>query len=207
MSSFRAAARTNRGHEPQCDTTLSRDMLHATCVIAMVHRNFCLKVFFFNIALMHTNSRTVELLSLLQFASGHCSVRDSRSPLAALIFKCRICAQACGQRALASGRAFCLAPTFCSAQLSQNHHYCSLAKSFTCERERASTGIMQQQQDQSDQSEVLVLINVWAVTHWLFRLSLTCDRNSEKTTIISHIIHDSLEFSIICRNQWDISIE
>ena len=71
--------------------------------------------FFFNIALMHTNSRTVELLSLLQFASGHCSVRDSRSPLAALIFKCRICAQACGQRALASGRAFCLAPTFCSA--------------------------------------------------------------------------------------------
>ena len=56
-------------------------------------------------------------------------------------------------------------------------------------------------------TEVLVLINVWAVTHWLFRLSLTCDRNSEKTTIISHIIHDSLEFSIICRNQWDISIE
>ena len=104
--------------------------------------------FFFNIALMHTNSRTVELLSLLQFASGHCSVRDSRSPLAALIFKCRFCAQACGQRALASGRAFCLAPTFCSAQLSQNHHYCSLAKSFTCERERASAGIMEQQQDQ-----------------------------------------------------------
>ena len=60
-------------------------------------------------------SGDIELLSLLQFASGHCSVRDSRSPLAALIFKCRICAQACGQRALASGRAFCLAPTFCSA--------------------------------------------------------------------------------------------
>ena len=95
-------------------------------------------------------SGDIELLSLLQFASGHCSVRDSRSPLAALIFKCRFCAQACGQRALASGRAFCLAPTFCSAQLSQNHHYCSLAKSFTCERERASTGIMQQQQDQSE---------------------------------------------------------
>ena len=93
-------------------------------------------------------SGDTELLSLLQFASGHCSVRDSRSPLAALIFKCRICAQACGQRALASGRAFCLAPTFCSAQLSQNHHYCSLAKSFTCERERASAGIMEQQQDQ-----------------------------------------------------------